>query len=50
MGMKAMIIAVSDGLPRDVLASHPIGSVEASRQVAESVLPGLVGDQLPTVS
>ena len=45
-----MIIAVSDGLPRDDLASHPIGSVEASRQVAGSVLPGLVGDQLPTVS
>ena len=47
MGMKALLIAVSDGLPRHDLASQPIGSVDASRQVAESLLPGLVGDQLP---
>ncbi len=36
-----MIVAVSDGLPRHDLASQPIGSVDASRQVAESVFPGL---------
>jgi len=47
MGMKALLVAVSDGLPRQDLASQPIGPVEASRQAAESVLPGLVGDQLP---
>ena len=47
MGMKALLIAVSDGLPRDDLARAPIGSVDASRRVAESVLPGRVGDQLP---
>lgn len=42
-----MLIAVSDGLPRDDLASRPIGSVDESRRAAESVLPGLVGEQLP---
>ena len=46
MGMKAQLVAVSPGLPRDDLIAHPIGSVQASRQAAESVLPGLVGEQV----
>jgi len=47
MGMKALLVAVSGGLPRQDLATHPLGSVDASRRAAEAVLPGLVGDQLP---
>ncbi len=47
MGTRALIIAVSEGLPRHDLASQPIGPADASRQVAESVFPGLVGNQLP---
>lgn len=46
MGMKAQLVSVSPGLPRDDLVVHPIGSVEASRRAAESVLPGMVGDRV----
>jgi len=43
MGMKALIVAGSPTLPRDDLARLPIGTAEASRLVAESVLPELIG-------
>lgn len=46
MGMKAQLVSVSPGFPRDDLVRYRIGPVDDSRRAAESVLPGLIGDQI----